>query len=74
MSARNYLAALADRLQRLQQTQIEAIEQAAGICANVIAAGDLVHLFGTGHGSIPALEAFPRTGSLSHAFESLERN
>lgn len=63
MSARNYLAALADRLQQLQQTQIEAIEQAAGICANVIAAGGLVHLFGTGHGSIPALEAFPRTGS-----------
>ena len=32
--------------------------------AGSISAGKLVHLFGTGHGAIPALEAFPRSGSL----------
>ncbi len=63
MGARDYLADLSRRLQRLQQTQLSALEEAARLCARTIAAGGLVHLFGTGHGSIPALEAFPRTGS-----------
>lgn len=51
-------------LRRLATEQTEAIERAAEVCARAIAAGRLVHLFGTGHGSFPALEAFPRSGSL----------
>lgn len=63
MSCETYLAELTRRLERLAATQVTAIRRAAGLAADTIAAGGLVHLFGTGHGSIPALEAFPRTGS-----------
>src|SRR5712691_1917950 len=51
-------------LEQLQETQQAAIGMAADHCAKSIGSGQLVHLFGTGHGSFPALEAFPRSGSL----------
>lgn len=51
-------------LARLRDSQAAAIAAAADRCATSIGAGKLVHLFGTGHGSFPALEAFPRSGSL----------
>jgi len=51
-------------LEQLQETQQAAIGKAADHCAKSIGSGKLVHLFGTGHGSFPALEAFPRSGSL----------
>src|SRR5262245_64069912 len=52
-----------DVLTKLTQTQGAAIEQAADLCADAIAAGGLVHLFGTGHSRIPVEEMFPRYGS-----------
>jgi uncharacterized phosphosugar-binding protein len=42
---------------------MEAIGTAAGLSADAIAAGGLVHLFGTGHSRIPLEEMFPRYGS-----------
>src|SRR3972149_5646256 len=63
MSGRRYLDDLIARFEALRANQLEPIQRAAQYCARVIAGGGLVHLFGTGHGSIPALEAFPRTGS-----------
>jgi len=60
----DYFRVATGLLQRLQETQGEVIAKAAGRCASSIGAGKLVHLFGTGHGSFPALEAFPRSGSL----------
>jgi len=63
VGAVRYLTILHELVRRLCETQAEAIGAAADIAAKSIAAGRLVHLFGTGHGSIPALEAFPRTGS-----------
>ena len=63
MSASDYLGELVRLLERLRETQRESIRRAAEICAAAIAGGGLVHLFGSGHGSIPALEAFPRPGS-----------
>jgi len=51
-------------LDQVERTQLPAIRQAAEACASSIGDGKLVHLFGTGHGAIPALEAFPRSGSL----------
>jgi uncharacterized phosphosugar-binding protein len=51
-------------LARLRETQMGAIRAGAEQCASSIGAGKLVHLFGTGHGSFPALEAFPRSGSI----------
>jgi uncharacterized phosphosugar-binding protein len=50
-------------LARVEQTQADAIEQASQWCAEAIAAGGLVHLFGTGHSRIPVEEMFPRYGS-----------
>ena len=50
-------------LDRVAETQTEAIEQASRWCAEAIAADGLVHLFGTGHSRIPVEEMFPRYGS-----------
>jgi len=50
-------------LDRLASTQADAVEQASAWCADAIAAGGLVHLFGTGHSRIPVEEMFPRYGS-----------
>jgi uncharacterized phosphosugar-binding protein len=43
--------------------QAEPISRVAEACADAIAAGGLVHLFGTGHSRIPVEEMFPRYGS-----------
>src|SRR5690348_12760471 len=50
-------------LERIRDTQSEAIVQASQLCSEAIAAGGLVHLFGTGHSRIPVEEMFPRYGS-----------
>jgi uncharacterized phosphosugar-binding protein len=50
-------------LDRLADTQADAMEQASQWCAEAIAADGLVHLFGTGHSRIPVEEMFPRYGS-----------
>ena len=50
-------------LERITDSQADAIEQASHWCADAIAAGGLVHLFGTGHSRIPVEEMFPRYGS-----------
>ena len=64
MSADRFFAAAGEHLDRLRTTQADSIRQAAETCADAIAAGALVHLFGTGHGAFPALEAFPRSGGV----------
>src|SRR5215218_3139053 len=50
-------------LERLAEREAEPIAQAAEWCADAIAAGGLVHLFGTGHSRIAVEEMFPRYGS-----------
>lgn len=50
-------------LDRLEATQVEALETASRWAADAIASGGLVHLFGTGHSRIPVEEMFPRYGS-----------
>src|SRR5215217_280214 len=57
-----FLASAHDLLDRLE-AQGDAIDAASGLCADAIAAGGLVHLFGTGHSRIPVEEMFPRYGS-----------
>src|SRR6185312_1759050 len=59
-----YFNTLAERLDHVRISQAEAIRQAAALCAKSIAAEKLVFTFGTGHGSLPALESFPRTGTV----------
>ena len=58
-----FLAAARELLERIQSTQREALDDASRICADAIAAGGLVHAFGTGHSRIPVEELFPRYGS-----------
>jgi len=59
-----YFGSLAERLETVRTTQADAIEAAAEQCAKSIGAGKLVFTFGTGHGALPALESFPRTGTI----------
>lgn len=61
--AGSWLAEARRLLEELEKTQSEAIAQTASMCADVIAAGRMVHLFGTGHSRIPLEEMFPRYGS-----------
>ena len=61
--ATTYLDEVQKILDRIRGTQLEALERAAEICANSIASGGLVHVFGTGHSRIPVEEMFPRHGS-----------
>lgn len=58
-----YMDAAAAIVQRIRDTQIDNIAAAARLCADSIASGGLVHLFGTGHSRIPIEEIFPRHGS-----------
>ena len=50
-------------LDEIERTQMGPIAEASTLCANTIAAGGMVHLFGTGHSRIPLEEMFPRYGS-----------
>lgn len=61
--AQSYLDAAQAILLRIRETQMEAISQAADICAHTIAEGGLVHLFGTGHSRMLIEEMYPRHGS-----------
>jgi len=58
-----WLEAARGVLDRLAETQEAALEEASRWCADAIASGGLVHLFGTGHSRIPVEEMFPRYGS-----------
>lgn len=62
-TATTWLDAARDVLDKIRDTQADALEQAAQACADAIAADGLVHLFGTGHSRIPVEEMFPRYGS-----------
>jgi uncharacterized phosphosugar-binding protein len=58
-----FLDAATALLRRIEETQEDALKQASDLCADAIAAGGLVHLFGSGHSRIPVEEMFPRYGS-----------
>jgi uncharacterized phosphosugar-binding protein len=58
-----YLEGAQAILDRIRTTQLDPIGRAAAICADTIADGGLVHLFGSGHSRIPVEEMFPRHGS-----------
>jgi uncharacterized phosphosugar-binding protein len=60
----DYFDNLVARLTEIRNKQRDAINRAAALCADSIAADKLVFSFGTGHGALPALEMFPRTGTI----------
>jgi uncharacterized phosphosugar-binding protein len=61
--ASRFLEAASGLLARIEETQGDALNEASRLCADAIAAGGLVHLFGSGHSRIPVEEMFPRYGS-----------
>jgi len=63
MSASAYRSRLSAVLEAIWTTQLDAIERAAGLMADTIARGGLVHLFGSGHSVLPVQDIFPRYGS-----------
>jgi uncharacterized phosphosugar-binding protein len=65
MSAEGYLAEAQKVYDRIRSTQLGNIKKAAEYAADSIAAGGLVHLFGSGHSVIPVLDIFPRYGSFA---------
>ena len=64
-AAFSFIEASQQILDRIRTTQMDAIEQAAEVCANSIAGGGLVHMFATGHSRIMVEEMFPRHGSFA---------
>lgn len=63
MKGTEYLRSAAQLLTAAADEQSPAIDAAAERMASAIAAGGLVHLFGSGHSMLPVLELFPRYGS-----------
>ncbi len=61
-AASSYLNKSRELLDRLEQTEMAAVEAAAEICANSIAKGGLVFLFGNGHSRMMCEEMTPRQG------------
>jgi uncharacterized phosphosugar-binding protein len=59
----DYLTQAKSILERIEASQLDAIERASEICTQTIAGEGLVHLFGTGHSRIFVEEMFPRHGS-----------
>jgi len=62
-AADQWLASARDVLERVSNTQREAIDEASTIFADAIAADGLVHVFGSGHSRMNTEEMFPRIGS-----------
>jgi uncharacterized phosphosugar-binding protein len=62
-ASQRYLSGLRSLIERLENHELPQIEEAAQAMATCIAGGGIVHLFGSGHSMLPALEIFPRYGS-----------
>ena len=61
--ALEYIDKSAQIIQRVRDTQLDAIHAAAKLCADSIAKRGLVHLFGNGHSRMAVEEMWPRYGS-----------
>jgi len=60
-----YFASAEATLAEVAATQAEALETAARLVADSVAAGGVLHLFGAGHSQLVALDAFLRAGGLA---------
>lgn len=63
-AAETYFEKTAALIEKLRETEIEAITEAAEICTNAIANDGLVFLFGNGHSRMMCEEMTPRQGGL----------
>ncbi|MDQ0189849.1 SIS domain-containing protein [Alicyclobacillus cycloheptanicus] len=64
VSAESFFASVDDALTKVKTTQLPAIKRVAGRLANRIRIGGVVHLFGTGHSRVFAMEMCNRAGGL----------
>ncbi len=64
MSKITYLEEIKKIIDRIEKNESGNILKAAEICADVIASGKLVHLFGSGHSVLPIQDVFPRYGGV----------
>ena len=60
-----YAEAARQALGQVAATQGEALEEAARLVADSVAAGGVLHLFGAGHSQLLALDAYARAGGLA---------
>jgi uncharacterized phosphosugar-binding protein len=65
MTLSDYWNSLTVVMNQIVAHETEAIESAAQLCADVIAQGDVIHVFGTGHSSHQAADTFYRAGGLA---------
>ncbi len=65
MLGRKYLDKAMELIQRLQETQAEAIEQAAELIAQAVADGHTLYAWGGPHSSLPVQDIFWRAGGLA---------
>src|SRR5580765_3306621 len=63
VSVSRYRERITEVLDRVWNTQTDAIEKAAAAMADCIARGGLVHMFGSGHSVLPVQDMFPRYGA-----------
>ena len=62
MSSSKLFATVSGILERIENTQVEKIKQAAGLAATAIAQDRFAVMFGTGHSFMPIMDTFPRVG------------
>ena len=60
--AKQWLNKAREIMARIEETQMENIENAARVMADTIEAGRWVHTFGCGHATLPIEEMYPRIG------------
>ena len=68
----SYLHTAQEILKQIEATQTAAIAEASDMCAETIAEGGLVYLFGSGHSRMAIEEMFPRYGSFPGFFPIVE--
>ncbi|MCP5110852.1 MAG: SIS domain-containing protein [bacterium] len=71
-AAQDYFTQTLELVRRIGEAELPAIDQAAEICANSIANGGLVFLFGNGHSRMMAEEMTPRQGCYVGFFAMVE--
>jgi uncharacterized phosphosugar-binding protein len=71
-AAMRYLTIAADIINKVANTQMPAIEQAAQICSNTIVQDGLVFCWGAGHSRMSVEEMFPRIGAYTGFYPMVE--
>ena len=69
---KDYLNSLRRLLDRLEETQENAVDRVSDICAGRVAKGGLMYFFGTGHSHMICEEPFYRAGGLACVYPILE--